>query len=216
MRTMVSTYGEGDEDKVLNAMRMLAYDKLVLVGEADFSDSLGFRKIRTLEEMSGHEIEPTTVGSARSSFMDMVEEVSEVLAGNAGRTANSSVILNISGGSKLLGDAALFAAFRLGVEAYHCEASSFVKLPVIRGATAKDMFTEGQSQLIACLSGGPRWMDEAMSLVRPASRQALERIVRELRRADIVHAQLDEGKVLLNLTAQGKEVAKAILAAGGR
>ncbi len=213
MRTLISTFGKGDEDKVLLAMRHLSYDRLVLVGDSDFESSRSYEKIVKLEEMTGHEVESERVGSEISSFMELVEDVSEVLARHAAATVGSVVILNISGGSKLLGDAALFAAFRHGVEAYHCDGDSVVRLPVMKGATAKDMFTEGQAGLIACLSKGPMRMDEAMGEVESKSRQALERIVRELRKAEIVHAELVEGRVVLSLTEAGTEVAKAVLAA---
>lgn len=212
MRVLISTFGDGDEEKVLLAMRSLAYDQLVLVGGIDIEESRGFERIKNLEEMAGHTLSVETVGRDGGGFMQLVEEVSEVLSAHANETqGKGSIALNISGGSKLLGDASLFAAFRHGIESYHCEGKSVVRLPVLRGATAQDRFTEGQAQLIACLAEGSRRMDEAMAILKPASKQSLERVVRELRKAGVVHAELSEGKVVLSLTGPGQEVAKVLV-----
>lgn len=214
MRTLVSTFGQGDEEKVRLAMRSLSYDRLVLLGEPGAEDSQSFAAIERLEEMVGNKLLLVTVGQEGGGFMGLVEEISEVLMRYSHpKTKGGVIILNISGGSKLLGDAALFAAFRHGVEAYHCDGNTVVRLPVLKGATAKDRFTEDQASLISCLSEGPRLMDDAMTILKPTSRQSLERVVRELRKAGIVDARLVEGKVVLSITEPGSEVAKVLDAA---
>ncbi len=211
MTTLISTFGDGDEDKVLLAMKGLAYDELVLLGAPEIEGSPGLSRLKNLEEMAGHDLAVETVNHEGAGFMQLVEGISEVLAARSGKAnAPTRVILNISGGSKLLGDAALFAAFRHGIEAYHCDGNSVVRLPVLKGATAQDRFTQGQAKLVNCLSGGAQTMDEAMQAIEPTSRQSLERIVRELRKAAIVLAELKDGKVVLSLTDAGKEVAKVL------
>ena len=204
MRILASTFAEGDDDKLLPAMRMLPYDRLLLIGHEGFEEGRSFARLRRLEEASGHTIDTAAVYPG--GFMELVDQISEALAS---RSRSNSLVLNISGGPKLLGDAALFAAFRHGIEAYHCE-GRLVKLPVMRGVTAKDMFTRGQKEFILRLGEGADSLDKIANAMGMQSRQPAERILRELRREGVVIAEVAGGRIRVSLTERGSEVLKIL------
>lgn len=212
MRTLVATYGDGDLDKVLLAMRHLPYDRLCLICETGDQEPEGLSEVRRLESMAGHEVLLERVDV--SDFMGLVEDISELVEklsrpGNGG----DEVVLNMSGGTKLIADAALFAAFRLGIPAYHVT-ERVVKLPIMRGVTARNRFTQLQSRFILSLDG-PRKISELVLALRPHSKQSLERIMRELIRMGLVSARVEEAQVVVSLTSDGHEVRKALAASNG-
>jgi len=205
VRVLASTFGPGDAQKVLMAMRSLPYDKLMLIGEEDAQGSPDAAHLVELESLSGHEVEFKTVEPG--DFVTMVNEIAGAIS-----QPQSSLVLNISGGTKLLANAALLAAFRTGVPAYYVD-STVVKLPVIRGMSARDMFTPLQREMISAIQDGCslKSLAEKMSA---SSIQSVERTMRELRKMGIAHARLDDGEVLVLLTDRGREVARTIDACG--
>lgn len=210
MRVLASTFRQGDLDKILQAMRSLPYDRLLLIGTEDVEGCDDLAKIRRLEEMAGHEVEVSVTNDL--DFMGAVDHVTEALANCAeprSKGQRNSVMLNISGGTKLLGDAALLAAFRLGVEAYHVD-GRITRLPVIRGATATDRFTKGQRRFLRAVGTGSIPIDQIARKMEPMSRQAVDRVIRELKRDGLVSAYADSGKVIIALTPSGLEVLRAI------
>jgi hypothetical protein len=181
-----------------------------LIGDGDVEESRDFSKIRELEAMTGHDVVVEIVDD--DGFMDLVEGVSDVLQRfkrEPGTGVMNSVSLNISGGDKLLGDAALFAAFRSGVDAYHCD-GKLVRLPVVHGATAVDRFTHLQVKFIASI--GEEWvaLGEVVERMQPVGKSATERVIRELRKAGLLGSEVRSGTVFLSLTDQGKEVLRAV------
>lgn len=208
MRVLVSTFGPGDTDKVIQAMRALPYDRLVLVGASGTEESKGFERLRSLEEMSGHVTEVEVVDE--DQFLVLVDRISEILSKHAsGDRGKNTVRLNISGGSKLLGDAALLAAFRLGIETYHCE-GKLVRLPILSGATAADRFTGPQIRMITRIGESAMTLDELIAALEPSSKQATERVIRELRRQGLLRSEARSGKVIVSLSDTGREVLRAI------
>jgi hypothetical protein len=214
VKVLVSTFGGDDHARVLSAMKSLPYEKLVLVGEASAEDTEGFHKLMRLEEMSGNDLEFEPVDT--SGFMETVEEICDILI-RCSKDPNSGypnqIALNISGGSKLLGDAALFSAFRLGTEAYHCD-ERVTKLPVLKGATAVDRFTASQVKFIMSIKDGGMLFEDLLQTLQPTGRQAAERILRILRKERLVETELRSGKILVALSAEGREVARTLGAAG--
>ena len=205
MRTLVATFGHGDSDNVLMAMRRLPYDRLVLIGERGEEPS-GLSDIRRVESMTGNEVQFVQVDTTR--FMDLVDEVCEVVSGLSG--GRGEVAMNISGGTKLLADAALFAAFRLGVPAYHVT-DRVVRLPVMKGVTARNRFTPLQSQFIAHLAE-PSTIPDLVKAMPPHNKQSVERVMRELRRVGLVSAKLESARVAVSLTDEGHEIRRALAA----
>lgn len=208
MRTLVSTFTEGDDDKVLLAMRHLPYDGLVLLVEED-SEGPSLDRIRKLEGLAGHEVDIRTIEA--DGFMPMVDSISEelsTLAFDKQKSSRNEILLNISGGSKIIGDAALLAAFRLGIEAYHCD-EVVVKLPVVRGATAKDRFTELQVRLMDILADEELLLGDVIRSMQPNNKTSAERTIRELKKQGLLKSRAEGGKVILGLSIEGLEVARA-------
>lgn len=212
MRILVSTFGEGDVDRTLLAMRRLPYDKLVLIGEPGVEGSTGLAELRRLESLAGQDIPLERIDT--SEFMELVDGISDVISRlekDDGR--RNEVMLNISGGTKLMADAALFAAFRMGVPAYHVS-DRVVRLPVMKGVTARNRFTALQAEFVALLTR-PCTLQEMGRRLPRNSRQSLERIMRELRTMGLVSARLDSGQVTISLTDEGHEVRRALAASNG-
>ena len=209
MRTLVATFGEEDSHNVLMAMRRLPYDRLVLIGERG-EEPPGLADIRRVESMTGNEVQFVQVDTGR--FMDLVDEVCEVVSGLSG--GRGEVVMNISGGTKLLADAALFAAFRLGVPAYHVT-DRVVRLPVMKGVTARNRFTPLQSQFVSRLAE-PSSIPELVKAMPPHNKQSVERVMRELRRMGLVSARLESARVAVSLTDEGHEIRRALAASEGR
>ena len=211
MRVLVSTFSDGDDDKVLLAMRNLRYDRLVLVGFTDEPNN-SLNRLRRLEGLSGQDVDFREIEPG--PFMEMVNSISNELSSLADKTSSNEVVLNISGGSKILGDAALLAAFRLGMEAYHCD-KVVTKLPVLKGATAKDRFTALQVRLIDVLADGESPFDDVVREMQPNSKPSAERTIRELKKMQLLVARPMGGKVFLGLSPEGAEVARATRFARG-
>jgi hypothetical protein len=206
VRVLISTFGPEDADRVLEAMRQLPYDKLVLAGDDRVLESDAFTRINDLEEMAGHTIDFETVD--QDDFMALVDGVSEILS-RYGDNGKNHVVLNISGGSKLLGDAALLAAFRVGVETFHID-DRVTKLPILRGATARDRFTPSQVKLIELIGDQNPALGDLITGMGPSSRQSAERVVRELRKQGMLISEVRDGMVHLSLSPTGLEVLRAV------
>lgn len=209
MKVLISTFGRDDFEKVVQAMRRLPYERLVLVGGSEAAESMALARIKELEELSGHEVTDEIV--PESGFMEIVDAMSEILEKHSreARGRRNEIILNISGGDKLLGDAALFAAFRLGVETYHCD-ERLTKLPVLKGLTAKDRFTPSQVRFIKGVDGPSVPFDRLVESISPGNRQPVERVMRELKKAGLIETEVMSGKIVITLSESGAEVARAI------
>ena len=206
MIVLISTFGSEDADRVLQAMRQLPYDKLVLVGDDRVPESDAFTRLNNLEEIAGHTIDFETAD--QDDFMELVDGVSEILSRH-GDSGKNHVVLNISGGSKLLGDAALLAAFRLGVETFHID-DRITKLPILRGATARDRFTSSQVRLIEMIGAQNPVLGDLITGMAPSSKQSAERVVRELKKQGMLVSEVRDCKVHLSLSPTGLEVLRAV------
>jgi hypothetical protein len=207
---LISTFCEGDDPKVLEAMRRLPYERLVLIGEEGMTKSASFEKIRAIEELAGQEVALEVVTG--SGFMGLVDEIASILGKYSKDPVTGErprVLINISGGSKMLGDAALFAAFRAGVEACHCD-NGLTMLPVLRGATAIDRFTPSQVRFIRVLGRRFVPLDDIAPRLDPQSRQAAERVMRELRKLGLLRTKIDDGRIMVALSETGSEVSRAL------
>lgn len=209
MRILVSTFGQDDFDKVVQAMRQLPYERLVLMGTPEAVDSKAFARIKDLEEVTGHFVSGEII--PESGFMEIVDEISDLLSRCSKDVAGrkNEIALNISGGNKLQGDAALFAAFRLGIETYHCD-ERITKLPILKGLTAKDRFTPSQIKFLYGIRQGSRSFDDIVEETSPGKRQAAERVMRELRKAGLILTTVEAGKITVSLSGQGVEVVRAV------
>jgi len=73
LRVLVSTFKQGDLDKVLQAMRSLSYDRLALIGMPGIKECEDLRRIKHLEEMAGHHVEISVTEDG--DFISIVSQV---------------------------------------------------------------------------------------------------------------------------------------------
>jgi len=113
----VATFGF-DERRVLPALRLLPYDRLVLLGGRDSFRAPGFGRLKSLEpSLQAVTVDPFDFGSCLTAACRAFHEAS---AGD--------VRASVSGGTKILADATLLAAFQEGVEAWYFDPEP-VRLP---------------------------------------------------------------------------------------
>jgi DNA-binding transcriptional ArsR family regulator len=212
LRVLVSTFGRGDLDKTLLAMRSLPYEVLVLIGEPGADQSEDFKHIAGLESMSGHQLLYEELDD--DDFGEVVDHICQIVARHGYHNGTrSDVSINIGGGPKLMGNAALLCAFRMGVPAYHID-KDCLRLPVMSGVTAVARFTPLQVRFITSLRE-PGSISDIAARMGNLSKQSVERLMRETRKAGIVEAALESGSVRVSLTKEGAEVAKALNASAG-
>ncbi len=205
MRILASTFADGDDEKIFLAMRSLAYDRLALLVTEE-SEGPSLERVKKLEGLAGHEVAVLPIEA--DGFMPMVDSISEQLASllvDGRQGTRHELLLNISGGTKIMGDAALLASFRLGIEAYHCD-KVVIRLPVLKGATAKDRFTQQQIHLLDVLGVREVPLTEVIRSMEPNSKASAERTIRELRKQRLLRSRAKDGKVYLGLSSEGIEV----------
>ncbi len=178
-RILLSTFGF-DERKVLRAMRMFAYDRLSLIGGPDSFRSPGFRRLRDLEAQVGAAVEATAVDPY--DFAACFRKAVGVLDGYS--APRFEVRVNVSGGTKVLADAAILAAFHQGVECWHVEGDAAVRLPVLRGFRFVDALTAAERSMLALVSRPLRSEDvvrsaEGRGLSDSEARGALASLIRK-------------------------------------
>jgi len=152
-RTLIATMGF-DERHVLPSLRLLPYDRLVLVAGGETIRSAGFRQIRALEPaLRSVRVDPFDLMSALESIRGMIR-----LAATDG-----SVRISASGGTKILTNAAILAAFQEGVEAWYCDPDP-VRLPVLQGVVLDAAFSPAERAIARALHG-PSPHDRLVSAV---------------------------------------------------
>lgn len=139
-RTLIATMGF-DERHVLPALRLLPYDRLVLVAGRDTFRSSGFRRLRSLEP----DLQAVRVNAFH--FGDCLKTIQESV-----RLAlrNGPVRISATGGTKILTMAAVLAAFQEGVDAWYCDPNP-VRLPVLRGVRLAAAFSGAEGSVIRLL-----------------------------------------------------------------
>jgi len=144
-RVLISTFGFNPE-KVLLALRSIGYDRLALIAGGKSLREPGFRRLDAAERASGGSIEVVAVDpfDFRSCFEGALGAIQRH------RRAGDEVRVNVSGGTKVLADAALLAAFQEGVEAWHCEERP-VRLPVLRGVAFSDSLNAIQKAILVAI-----------------------------------------------------------------
>ncbi len=111
LRVLLTTFGF-DEGKIIATMRMLAYDKLVVITGQDSLQKKGYNRLLEIESSAPNSMETIVVDVF--DFMDCFWKVDETIAKYD--LPGNEVILNISGGTKVLSDAALLAGFQNGIK----------------------------------------------------------------------------------------------------
>jgi len=185
---LISTFGF-DEQKVLRALRWIPYDRLVLLAGDKSLKEPGFRRLEAAENASGGALELLTVDpfDFRSCFEGALGGI------RRHRKAGDEVRMNVSGGTKVLADAALLAAFQEGVEAWHCEDRP-VRLPVLKGVTFSDRLSTVQRAVLAFVDR-PRRVSAIVERLRSEgySERAVQSAISRLREAGMLSGTLTAG-----------------------
>lgn len=202
MKILLSIFGP-DAENTLAAMRFLPYQKLVLIMSENSKDSEAFHSIVENEAKAKSSVETLIVDEY--DLKNCFREISDyILKHQRSDTRNQDqIIINISGGSKILGDAALLAAFELGVPAYHCEKSRVIKLPVLRGITLRDRLTDSQIAVLREI-GTMDTMDEIVEKIGGRfTEETVRKALRGLRKLGVIRTIPSEGKLSIELTDAG-------------
>lgn len=191
VRVLVATFGF-DERRVLPALRLLAYDELVLVLGRDSMKSAGFARLRALE--------PTLYGLVVDpyDFADCLGSTAKCL-GNLVRSGRAPRV-SVSGGTKILAAAALLAAFQEGVEAWYCDPDP-IRLPVLRGVRVVEALSDAARD-VADFLRGPVPFDRLVARVAHCGldRRGTRAAVRELAAHGLAEQVLDGGRAIVRPT----------------
>lgn len=183
-------------------MRTIPHDRLVIVTSEENTRSEDFARIMEAGRMAGEPVETVLVDKfdLMSAFQAMVE------AFRRREAAHEEVAVNISGGTQLLADAALLAAFHTGVECYHI-AESARRLPVLRGVEITDPLTKGQKDALLTFEEG---MSIAQAMAMAKGRHGLMEDLMGLRRAGAIESRQDGDQVRLHLTRKGERMLRPL------
>jgi hypothetical protein len=186
---------------VFNACRIHSYDKLILVMEQDAVGGAEHMNIREFEETNPNPLEILPVDAL--DFFDCYKAVERVLNDHK----KDEVILNISGGTKLLSMASILCAFNHGMPAYHYEVERLTRLPVLKNFSIKERISSGpQVQILLEVRDGITLKAlEKRATSKGISSDKLERGLMALKNRDIIRTKLEKGRTKLFLTDHGKK-----------
>ena len=193
-RVLISTFGF-DPEKVLRALRWLGYDRLAVIAGGKSLREPGLRKLEAAERASGGTLEVLTVDpfDFRSCFEGAVRAI------RRHRKSGREVRMNVSGGTKVVADAALLAAFQEGVEAWYCEDEP-LKLPVLKGVSFADGLTAAQRDVLAIVER-PRAVAQIVSRLRDQghAERAAQVAINGLRDQGLVTITLRDGAAIVSV-----------------
>ena len=193
-RTLICTFGF-TERKTLAAMRSISYNRLVLVAGKDVLERKELRLLVELESKGGGVID--TIFVDVFDFEGCYRLINETIRE---RMKNGEVVLNISGGTKILADAAILAAFQNGVEAYHCD-ERVIRLPVLRGVKFEDSFSSSDRKVLDVLGEGDTTKDVVRKLENQGlSEAAIRTSLRNLEKVGVVKPRLEGGLARIYMT----------------
>src|SRR5256885_7586158 len=136
-----------DERHVLPALRLMPYDRLVVVAGRDTFRSPGFRRLKALEpDLQAVGVKPFDLGASLASIRETIAQASR----------DGPVRISASGGPKTLMNAAILAAFQEGIEAWYCDPDP-VRLPVLRGISLAAAFSPAEGAIALVLHGPIRY-----------------------------------------------------------
>src|SRR2546423_11470290 len=140
--TLIATIGF-DERHILPSLRLLPYNRLVLVGGRNSFRSAGFRRLHALEpNLKVVRVDAYDLGDCLESIEAWIREA----------RVTGPVRISATGGTKILTIAALLAAFHEGVEAWYCDPDP-VRLPVLRGVGLAQAFGPAEQAVLQLLRG---------------------------------------------------------------
>jgi len=186
-RTLIATMGF-DERHVLPSLRLMPYDRLVLVAGRDTFRSAGFRRLKILEPgLRTVRVDPFDLADALESIRDTIRRAA----------GEGPVRISATGGTKILTNAAILAAFQEGVEAWYCDPDP-VRLPVLRGVSLAAAFSPAEGAIAQALHG-PIGHDRLVAAVaaRGFARRTVLGAIRSLAAKGLVELDRESGTVLV-------------------
>jgi len=199
VKTLICTFGF-NEKKVFAAMRIIPYNHLVLVAGEDVRESREFKLMIALEKKGGGTVD--TVFVDPFDFADCYNGLNGAIRRHM---AGGEVVLNISGGTKILADAAILAAFQNGIEAYHCDETT-IKLPVMKGVRFEDAFSEDDVSVVKKFEDGDTVKSLATKL-SGLSDASLRKSLRNLEKLGVIVPVLEKGEARYHSTPGHRDIA---------
>jgi len=149
MDVLCATFGNPDYYKrIFHSLRFHKYDKLVVVYDEDEDSCEEFKRLANFAY--GME----KIRSPKNNFWEAYRTIDTKVWE---RYKKENLFFDISGGTKLLSMAALLCAFNHGVQTWHYEEGIPTKLPVYKGLSIFDKYTEGQMEILALVKDGMLW-----------------------------------------------------------
>src|SRR3989449_9222603 len=143
-----------DERRVLPSLRSTPSDRLAGVAGRETFRSAAFRRLKGLEPgLRTIRVDPFDLTDALESIRGTIRRA----------TGEGPVRISASGGTKILTNAAILAAFQEGVEAWYCDPDP-VRLPVLQGVSLDAAFSSAE-RAIARVLHGPITHDRLVSAV---------------------------------------------------
>ncbi|MEM0448532.1 MAG: DUF6293 family protein [Methanomassiliicoccales archaeon] len=201
MRVLITTFGY-DHSKIIQAMKAVPHDALIVVTSEENSRTEQYKKILEAANMANVPVELLLVD--KFDFLSTFHRIVDCISTH--RKRGDKVALNVSGGTRILADAALIAAFNTGVECYHI-ADTVRRLPVLHGVTIMEPLTREQKSILLNLEDGIE-VKEAIKLAKDDPRFMDELL--KLKKAGVVETRSDSEKVRLFLTDKGQRVLRSM------
>jgi hypothetical protein len=203
VKVLLSTFGF-DGVKVTEAMRFIAYDRLVLITSQDNTFTSDYRQLLDLNALAGMTVETLIVDKfdlmeAREAIASRVREL---------QRGNHEVALNVSGGTRILSSAAILAAFETGIDAYHAS-DRLVRLPVLKKVSFEERLTAQDRDALLAVRDS-----ESINGLRMRQGQEGGLIlgpVLRLKKMGLVEARVGRDGVRVCLTALGTSTRVALL-----
>ena len=186
-RTLIATMGF-DERHVLPSLRLMPYDRLILVAGRDTFRSAGFRRLKVLEpELRTVRVDPFDLTDALESIREAVRRAA----------AEGPVRISASGGTKILTNAAILAAFQEGVETWYCDPEP-VRLPVLCGVRIGAAFSAAERAIARALHS-PIRHDRLLAVIRDQgfARRTVLGAVHSLAAKGLIELEGEAGGVLV-------------------
>jgi len=187
LRTLIATMGF-DERHVLPSLRLMPYDRLILVAGRETFRSAGFRRLKALEpELRAVRVDPFDLTDALESIRETVRRAA----------AEGPVRISASGGTKILTNAAILAAFQEGVETWYCDPEP-VRLPVLCGVRIGAAFSAAERAIARALHS-PIRHDRLVAVIRDQgfARRTVLGAVHSLAAKGLIKLEGEAGGVLV-------------------
>ena len=177
-----------DERHVLPSLRLMPYDRLILVAGRETFRSAGFRRLKALEpELRTVRVDPFDLTDALESIRETVRRAA----------AEGPVRISASGGTKILTNAAILAAFQEGVETWYCDPEP-VRLPVLCGVRIGAAFSAAERAIARALHS-PIRHDRLVAVIRDQgfARRTVLGAVHSLAAKGLIELEGEAGGVLV-------------------